>query len=106
MTDTPVMMKDGMARPTGGDIRGWLMRGEVGMAVGLGKPVWAYFDPVDSLRALVAHDAQGGDAKGFLVEDFGLPRNLMLACTWAGASETAEEAAAGLAQYLVGHKQP
>ena len=27
-----VMMKDGMARPTGGDIRGWLMRGEVGMA--------------------------------------------------------------------------
>ena len=35
MTDTPVMMKDGMARPTGGDIRGWLMRGEVGMAVGV-----------------------------------------------------------------------
>ena len=35
MTDTPVMMKDGMARPTGGDIRSWLMRGEVGMAVGV-----------------------------------------------------------------------
>ncbi len=35
MTDTPVMMKDGMARPTGGDVRGWLMRGEVGMAVGV-----------------------------------------------------------------------
>ncbi len=35
MTDTPVMMKDGMARPTGGDIRGWLMRGEVGMAIGV-----------------------------------------------------------------------
>jgi flagellar biosynthesis protein FlhA len=38
MTDVPVqpvMMKDGMARPTGGDIRGWLMRGEVGMAVGV-----------------------------------------------------------------------
>ncbi|MDZ4362690.1 FHIPEP family type III secretion protein, partial [Brevundimonas sp.] len=29
------MMKDGMARPTGGDIRGWLMRGEVAMAVGV-----------------------------------------------------------------------
>ncbi|WP_298158505.1 flagellar biosynthesis protein FlhA [Brevundimonas sp.] len=29
------MMKDGLARPTGGDIRGWLMRGEVGMAVGV-----------------------------------------------------------------------
>jgi flagellar biosynthesis protein FlhA len=35
MTDTPVMMKDGMARPTGQDVRGWLMRGEVGMAVGV-----------------------------------------------------------------------
>ncbi|ADL02114.1 Flagellar biosynthesis protein FlhA [Brevundimonas subvibrioides] len=35
MTDAPVMMKDGMARPTGGDIRGWLLRGEVGMAVGV-----------------------------------------------------------------------
>ncbi len=41
MTDVPaspsasVLMKDGMARPTGGDIRGWLMRGEVGMAIGV-----------------------------------------------------------------------
>jgi flagellar biosynthesis protein FlhA len=35
MTDTPVMMKDGMARPTGSDVRGWLLRGEVGMAVGV-----------------------------------------------------------------------
>jgi len=29
------MMKDGMARPTGGDVRGWLMRGEVLMALGV-----------------------------------------------------------------------
>ncbi|CAN5139636.1 flagellar biosynthesis protein FlhA [soil metagenome] len=38
MTDvpaSPIMMKDGMARPTGGDIRGWLLRGEVGMAIGV-----------------------------------------------------------------------
>ncbi|WP_292152335.1 FHIPEP family type III secretion protein, partial [Brevundimonas sp.] len=28
-------MKDGMARPTGGDVRNWLLRGEVGMAVGV-----------------------------------------------------------------------
>ncbi|MFN7390493.1 flagellar biosynthesis protein FlhA [Brevundimonas sp.] len=28
-------MKDGMARPSGADVRGWLMRGEVGMAVGV-----------------------------------------------------------------------
>ena len=35
MTDTPVMMKDGMARPSGKDILGWIARGEVGMAVGV-----------------------------------------------------------------------
>ncbi|MGA0546189.1 flagellar biosynthesis protein FlhA [Brevundimonas sp. VNH65] len=28
-------MKDGLARPTGADVRGWLMRGEVGMATGV-----------------------------------------------------------------------
>jgi nucleoside 2-deoxyribosyltransferase len=73
---------------------------EVGMAVALGKPVWAYFDPVGSLRELVAHDARGFDAQGFAVEDFGLPRNLMLACTWAGFSNTAEEGVVALARYL------
>ena len=30
-----VIMKDGMARPTGKDMLGWLARGEVGMAVGV-----------------------------------------------------------------------
>lgn len=35
MTDTPVMMKDGMARPSGRDMLGWVARGEVGMAVGV-----------------------------------------------------------------------
>ncbi|RZJ37609.1 MAG: EscV/YscV/HrcV family type III secretion system export apparatus protein, partial [Brevundimonas sp.] len=35
MTDTPIMMKDGYARPTAGDMRGWFMRGEVLMAVGV-----------------------------------------------------------------------
>ncbi|MBB5746628.1 flagellar biosynthesis protein FlhA [Brevundimonas variabilis] len=37
MTDVPVspMMKDGMARPTGKDMLGWALRGEVGMAVGV-----------------------------------------------------------------------
>jgi nucleoside 2-deoxyribosyltransferase len=49
---------------------------EVGMAVALGKPVWAY------------------------LEDFGLPRNLMLACSWAGWSATAEQAIADLGDYL------
>lgn len=35
MADAPILMKDGMARPTGRDALGWLMRGEVGMAVGV-----------------------------------------------------------------------
>ena len=73
---------------------------EVGMAVALGKPVWAYFEPVGSLRELVPHDANGFDAQGMQVEDFGLPRNLMLACTWAGASATVEGGVEGLAGYL------
>jgi len=34
MADAPILMKDGMARPTGRDALGWLMRGEVGMADG------------------------------------------------------------------------
>jgi len=34
MTDA-VLMKDGLARPTAGDMRGWLMRGEVLMAIGV-----------------------------------------------------------------------
>jgi len=75
---------------------------EVGMAVALGKPVWAYFEANGSLRDQIEHDAAGFDAQGFQVEDFGLPRNLMLACTWAGSSETAEQAIEGLAAYLPG----
>jgi flagellar biosynthesis protein FlhA len=37
MTDIPAstMMKDGMARPSGRDMLGWIARGEVGMAVGV-----------------------------------------------------------------------
>ncbi|MDY7560933.1 nucleoside 2-deoxyribosyltransferase [Pseudomonas sp. 10B1] len=73
---------------------------EVGMAVALGKPVWAYFDPIGSLRELVSHDPQGFDADGFMVEDFGLPRNLMLACSWAGVSATAEEAVIDMARHM------
>lgn len=74
---------------------------EVGMAVALGKPVWAYFDDLRSLREQIPHDAAGFDAHGFQVEDFQLPKNLMLACTWAGSSETAEAGVEALARYLV-----
>ncbi|CAI8975190.1 nucleoside 2-deoxyribosyltransferase [Pseudomonas chlororaphis] len=73
---------------------------EVGMAIALGKPVWAWFEAPATLREQVPHDAEGRDAEGFLVEDFQLPRNLMLACTWAGHSRSAEEALPRLAAYL------
>lgn len=75
---------------------------EVGMAVALGKPVWAYFAANGALREQIAHDAAGFDGQGFQVEDFGLPRNLMLACTWAGSSETAEQAIEALTAHLAG----
>jgi nucleoside 2-deoxyribosyltransferase len=73
---------------------------EVGMAVALNKPVWVYFEPVQSLRALVPHDASGLDEQGYVVEDFGLPRNLMLACTWAGSSSSVELGVEALGSYL------
>lgn len=73
---------------------------EVGMAVALGKPVWAYFDTAATLRQQVPHDASGHDAQGFVVEDFNLPRNLMLACTWAGHSRDVETAVSALAACL------
>lgn len=73
---------------------------EVGMALALGKPVWAYLKTTGTLREQVPHDAQGLDALGLLVEDFGLPRNLMLACSWVGASSSVELGAEALARYL------
>ncbi len=73
---------------------------EVGMAVALEKPVWAYCKPLVPLREQVPHDEQGLDAQGFEVENFGLPRNLMLACSWAGISSSVELAAEALARYL------
>lgn len=73
---------------------------EVGMAVALNKPVWAYLEPARPLRDWVPHDENGLDHDGFLVEDFALPRNLMLACTWTGCSSTVELGAEALALHL------
>lgn len=73
---------------------------EVGMAVALGKPVWAYCKPLVPLREQVAHDQHGYDEHSQLVEDFGLPRNLMLACSWVGVSSSVELGAEALAGYL------
>ncbi len=35
MADAPILMKDGLARPTGREALGWLLRGEVGLAAGV-----------------------------------------------------------------------
>lgn len=58
---------------------------EVGFAVALDKPVWGYIDDARTIVESVPHhrDANGDaiDEAGFIVEDFGMPRNLMLACS-------------------------
>jgi nucleoside 2-deoxyribosyltransferase len=57
---------------------------EVGFAVALGKPVWGYRSDELPLvaRAAVRMDENAAFcSRGFIVEDFGLPLNLMLACT-------------------------
>jgi nucleoside 2-deoxyribosyltransferase len=57
---------------------------EVGFAAALGKPIWAYVDNDRSLLERVSVKKDGCAAycaNGFLVEDFGLNMNLMLACT-------------------------
>jgi nucleoside 2-deoxyribosyltransferase len=58
---------------------------EVGFAVALGKPVWAYRSSEAPLAARVQAAATGSDgaycAGGYLIEDFGLSVNLMLACS-------------------------
>jgi len=56
---------------------------ETGYAAALGKEIWAY---ASDTRALIERvpslpDAQGRVCeRGYLVEDFGLPVNLMIAC--------------------------
>jgi nucleoside 2-deoxyribosyltransferase len=57
---------------------------EIGFAAALGKPVWAYCDDgrplVQQVDGRRAADGAWLDAQGLLVEDFGLSRNLMIAC--------------------------
>lgn len=58
---------------------------EVGFAVALGKPVWAYRSSEAPLAERVEAAATESDgaycARGYLIEDFGLSVNLMLACS-------------------------
>lgn len=57
---------------------------EVGFAAALGKPIWAYTGDNRTLIERVSVKKDGGAsycANGFVVEDFGLKFNLMLACS-------------------------
>lgn len=57
---------------------------EVGFAVAIGKPVWGYRSNDQTLVERAAVRMQDNVAfcsRGFIVEDFGLSLNLMLACT-------------------------
>ena len=56
---------------------------EIGFAAALGKEIWAYTTDAGTLLERVPSKpvAQGRLCeRGFLVEDFGLPKNLMIAC--------------------------
>jgi len=75
---------------------------EVGFAVALQKPVWGYAADARTLRdrARVSIDADGDalDARGYVVENFGLPMNLMLACTVRLVTGGAEDCLAAMAE--------
>ncbi|MBV8272442.1 MAG: nucleoside 2-deoxyribosyltransferase [Cupriavidus sp.] len=75
---------------------------EVGFAVALQKPVWGYASDARTLRdrACVSIDADGDalDARGYVVENFGLPMNLMLACSVRLVAGGAEECLAAMAE--------
>jgi nucleoside 2-deoxyribosyltransferase len=82
---------------------------EVGYAVALGKPVWAYTGQHETLveRIAVATDPddpqRAVDQDGYTVEDFGLNLNLMLACS---ATIVVGDAEACLARIQAHHAAP
>ena len=77
---------------------------EIGFAVALGKPVVAYLDDMRSLleklkasnNVLECVDGRCYDCNGQLIEDFGLPLNLMLATTMRLVTGGIPEALAAL----------
>lgn len=77
---------------------------EIGFALALGKPVFAYSADRRSLLArtapALAADGIGRDHAGLLVEDFGLPENLMIATALAALSHSAADAIAACAAHL------
>ena len=68
----------------------------------LEKPVWGYAADAGTLldRVRVRTDADGNarDARGYVVEDFGLSMNLMLACSVRLVTGDAEACLAAMAE--------
>lgn len=54
---------------------------EAGFASGLGKPIWGYTASTRSLKMRVPHNENLICDRGYKVEDFDLPMNLMIACS-------------------------
>lgn len=63
---------------------------EIGYAKALGKKVWIYTEQQQALRQQVPHQ-EGRDKEGYLVEDFGLNINLMIACSVDGQAVSFED---------------
>lgn len=75
---------------------------EVGFAVALQKPVWGYAADaralIERVRNSTDDDGEARDARGYVVENFGLPINLMLACSVRLVHGDAEACLAAMAE--------
>jgi nucleoside 2-deoxyribosyltransferase len=74
---------------------------EIGFAAALGKEIWAYTTDQGTLAERVPSqaDARGRICeRGFLVEDFGLSKNLMIACSARIVQGDARACLAAMAQ--------
>jgi nucleoside 2-deoxyribosyltransferase len=77
---------------------------EVGYAVALGKPVWAYTDDSRPLVQQIAGIRHPGgsahtDTLGYTIEDFGLNLNLMIACSSQVVTGTVEDCLSEMAAH-------
>lgn len=72
---------------------------EVGIAIALNKPVFAYFADHRPMIDKVPVDENKLDDQGMYVENFNLPLNLMLACNFVSTHTSAREAIAAASQF-------
>ena len=74
---------------------------EFGFAAALNKPVFAYCPEWQPMIDQVPSGSQPGTCPdGYAIENFGLPKNLMLACSWKGQYRTADAAITAASMYF------